>query len=349
MMKPSAVSHQPSATERRSNFALRYFSLLMADACRLTALFSCLFLLGFAVRLSAGEPVTFQLRANAQADSTGIFLNQIVESAQPLPAVRLCDSPAFGKIAAFTRDQIATLLHDAGSDTLVPSVTNWTGADTIRISRRARAFTETDLLNLLTETLQRDYVKDKGELELRMTRSWSEVILPDEPLTLKILEIPTSGVTPAFISRFEIRTAREGVGIWQANVQARIWREVWVAHSAIKRGESLASADVTRERRDVLPVREALADFQTPDSQLEFAEPVIASAPLLNRVLKPKAVVHRGQAAQALFQDGALSVIMKVEVLDDGAPGQIVRARNPISRRDVRGKVLDEQTIQITL
>jgi flagella basal body P-ring formation protein FlgA len=40
---------------------------------------------------------------------------------------------------------------------------------------------------------------------------------------------------------------------------------------------------------------------------------------------------------------------MKVEVLEDGAPGQIIRARNPISRRDVSGKVLNEQTILVTL
>ena len=50
-----------------------------------------------------------------------------------------------------------------------------------------------------------------------------------------------------------------------------------------------------------------------------------------------------------VLQDGALSITMKVEVLEDGAPGQIIRARNPISRRDVSGKVLNEQTILITL
>jgi flagella basal body P-ring formation protein FlgA len=287
-----------------------------------------------------------QLRAAAQADSTGIFLNQIIDSRDPLPALRLCDSPAFGKISVLTREQITSLMRDAGADLML---TNWTGADAVRVSRRAHAFTEVDLINLLTDTLQRDYVKDKGELELRPTRPWTELNLPDEPLTLKILEVPTGGVTSAFIARFEIRTAREGLGVWQTTVQARVWREVWVAHSAIKRGEPLDIADIVRERRDVLSVRESLADFSTPDAALQLGEPVLAGNLLLARALKPRTVVHRGQIAQALLQDGALSITMKVEVLEDGAPGQIIRARNPISRRDVSGKVLNEQTILVTL
>ena len=217
------------------------------------------------------------------------------------------------------------------------------------MSRRVRAFTETDLVKLLTETLQRDYVKDKGELELQPMRPWTELNLPDEPLALKILELPTAGVTPAFIARFEIRTAREGLGVWQATVQARVWREAWVAHSAIKRGEPLDTADLVRERRDVLSLREAPAEFSAPDAALQLAEPVPAGNLLLARALKPRTVVHRGQLAQALLQDGALSITMKVEVLEDGVPGQIIRARNPISRRDVSGKVLNDQTILITL
>jgi flagella basal body P-ring formation protein FlgA len=48
-------------------------------------------------------------------------------------------------------------------------------------------------------------------------------------------------------------------------------------------------------------------------------------------------------------QDGVLNISMKVEVLEDGAPGQTVRARNVQSRRDLRGRVLDEKTILISL
>jgi flagella basal body P-ring formation protein FlgA len=174
-------------------------------------------------------------------------------------------------------------------------------------------------------------------------------VLPDEPLTLKILELPTAGVTPSFIVRFEIRTAHETIGIWQAAVRAHVWREVWAARTTIKRGELPGAADITRDRRDVLNIREALADFSSGDPALEFAESVSAGTTLLARVLKPRAVIHRGQTANALVEDGALSITMKVEALEDGSPGQTIHFRSPASARNLSGKVLNEQTILISL
>jgi flagella basal body P-ring formation protein FlgA len=280
-------------------------------------------------------------------DGGGIFLNQIIQSETALPALRLCDAPLFGKSAVLTRAQIADLARVAGSDL---ALTNWAGAEAVRVSRRSRALAEREGLQLLTALLQPQNVKDKGELELRLSRAWTAINVPDEPFTLKVLDMPTMGVTPAFIVRFELETAHgEKVGSWQASLQARIWREIWVAHSALKRGDPLRGADLARERRDVLALRDNLAEFDPEDSALEVADPVPANSPLLARSIRLRTVIHRGQTVAALLEDGALAITMKVEALEDGAPGQIIRLRNPISRRDLRGKVLNEQTILVAL
>lgn len=221
------------------------------------------------------------------------------------------------------------------------SVTNSTPAE--------RAVGEADMVELLTATLQREYVKEKGELELRFKQSWPARRVPDEPLTVKILELPNAGVTPSCIVRFELRAGDRVLGNWQVAVQARVWRETWVARSALKRGEPVSTADVGQEKRDVLLLREATAEFAPGDPALELAEPLQAGAPLLARSIRLRPVIHRGQMTDALVRDGALSISLKVEALEDGAPGQFIRARNPISRRDVSGKVLDQQTLLISL
>ena len=212
-----------------------------------------------------------------------------------------------------------------------------------------RILNESDVLALLAATLQRDYVKDRGVLELNFKQPWSAPTLPDEPLTVKILELPTVGVTPSFIIRFQLCTPRESLGTWQVTVQAHVWRDVWVAQSNLMRGEPVKGADMVYERCDVLKVREVLAEFSADDPNLELAEPVASGVPLLARAVKPKAVIHRGQVDNALVQDGTLSITTKVEVLEDGAPGQVIHARNPISRRNLTGQVLDGQTILISL
>lgn len=301
---------------------------------------------GFAGRVCAGEPSSFQLRSAALVDGAGLFADQLIQSTPALAALRLGDAPVFGQAVTLTRAQLTELLAVAAPDL---AVTNWSGAASIRVSRRARRLDESDVLALLNAALQRDYVKDKGELDLRFARPWVAPSVPDEALTVRLSDLPALGVTPSFIARFEVRTERETVGTFQAAVQARIWREVWTARSMIKRGVSVADADLVRERRDVANLRDALADFAAGDATLEFAESVQANAPLLARAVKPRTVVRRGQLIIARVQDGVLNVSLKVEALEDGAPGQNIRVRNLLSRRDLSGRVLDAQTVLIPL
>jgi flagella basal body P-ring formation protein FlgA len=210
-------------------------------------------------------------------------------------------------------------------------------------------FSESDLLGLLTSALQRDYVKEQGELELRLSQPWKTRSVPDEPLTVRILDLPTTGITSSFLVRLELNAGGHSLGSWQLPVQARIWRDVWVAHAPLKRGDLLSTADLVKERRDLLALHEPLADLTADDTTLEIAESVQTGTPLLARQLRLRPVIHRGQLADAVIRDGALSITMKVEVLEDGVPGQVVHARNSLSRRDLWGKVLNEQTILVSL
>ena len=180
---------------------------------------------GFVSPSVAGEATSFQLNAVAPVSGDGVFLPQLFTSAQPLPAVKLCDAPAFGKNLILTRDQISELLA-ANAPALG---TNFSGAEAIKISRRARTFGESDVLGLLTAALQQDFIKDKGQLELRLAQPWNPLVLPDEPLTLDVQELPTAGVTQSFILRFALRTPHETLGTWTANLKAGVWREVCVA------------------------------------------------------------------------------------------------------------------------
>ncbi len=313
-----------------------------------TNLLTLLFLLhsgAFVPSTVAGEAPSFQMNAVAPVSGDGVFLPQIFTSANPLPAVKLCDAPAFGKNLILSREQIGELLAANA-----PAVgTNFSGADSVKIFRRARTFGESDVLGLVTAALQKDFIKDKGQLELRLAQPWSPLILPDEPLTLDVQELPSAGVTQSFILRFALRTSHETLGTWTANLKANVWREVCVASRQLKRGEPVTTETFARERRDILSVHEQLADLAADDDALEFTESVSSGVPLLNRMIKARTVMHRGQQADALVQDGGLSVKTKVEILDDGAPGDFVHARNSVTHRDLTGKVLNEKTILISL
>ena len=289
----------------------------------------------------------FQLRAAAQADGAGVFLSQLLEAPSDMQRLRLCDAPEFGKSLVLKRSEVTEWARAAGLD---QALTNWSGPAVVRISRRSRVLAEKEALHLLTQTLQKQFVKERGELELRLSQPLAAINVPDEPFAIKISDLPTAGVNSAFIVRFDIETAQgEAVGSWQASLQAKVWRDIWVAASAMKRGDSVRGADITRQRRDVLLCWEPLAEFTPDDSSLEFVGPVQAGMPVWARLIRQRAVVHRGQTLAAMVQDGALQIILKVEALEDGAAGQIIRIRNPLSQRDLRAKVIDEKNVLVSM
>jgi flagella basal body P-ring formation protein FlgA len=153
-------------------------------------------------------------------------------------------------------------------------------------------------------------------------------------------------------------------------LQAQIWKDVWVPRSTLARGDVLR--ELQRERRDVLNIREPLFDPPPLRSGAagppppatagsgtagppelgagwELAQAVSPGMPLLQRYVRLRPVVHRGQVVDAQLRDGPLLISMKVEVLENGAPGELIRVRNPKTRHEFRGKVSDEQTILVAL
>jgi flagella basal body P-ring formation protein FlgA len=211
------------------------------------------------------------------------------------------------------------------------------------------ALGEPELKDLLTTALQRDYVRDLGELDLTLGRPWESVTVSNAPVTLRVVEVPTLGVASSFIVRFELVAGAQSLGLWQMPLAARVWRDVWVAHSDLPHGLAFGDADCLRERRDVLANREAYLGGDTDRSGLELTQSVSAGTMIMIHHLKPRTLIRRGQVVEAVVHDGGMAISLKVEVLEDGALGQQVRVRNLQSRREFRGKVEDEGTISVSL
>ncbi|HEY3864416.1 MAG TPA: flagellar basal body P-ring formation chaperone FlgA [Verrucomicrobiae bacterium] len=299
-------------------------------------------------RRACGEPAAFQMKAEAKVDSAGIFLSQLIipYPHATLPELRLAQAPVLGQTLSLSRQQIIELATNA-----FPAVntTNWSGPVAVHISRRVRQLCEADVMDMLRAVLQRDYAGARGELEIHPTRPWQPVAAPDETLTLQVTVMPPAGILPNVMPTFEILCGKERVGSWQMPLQARIWREVPVAHSPLLRGELLRDADIALERRDVLSGHEAYIPYPVSDAMLETAASIQAGSPIWSRLARERTVLKRGQMVEALFQQGLLTISLKVETLEDGALGQTVRVRNPSTRRELYGKIQTENLVLITL
>lgn len=287
-----------------------------------------------------------ELVSFATSGSQGIFLADVLtnRTSEPLPRIQLAPAAAIGRPVYFSRAQVSSLLTKAAPD-LVCS--NWIGADRVKVSRATRMVSETLLKDLLTDAIQREFIKDRGELELRFNRPWNALAVPDEPLSIKIVEMPTSGVSPSFICRFEIISGGEVAGTYQQPLNAKVWKEIFVARSNLTRGQPLRDADIGLERRDVVNNREYLTSLPLEDPYVEFRENVPAGTQISARTLRLRSVIKRGRMVDAIARDEALTISVKAEALEDGVPGQMVRVRNIRSKREFKGKVQDEQTVLV--
>jgi flagellar basal body P-ring formation protein FlgA len=295
----------------------------------------------------AVEPIgPLELIPHTVATSQGIFLTDVVtnKTEEPLPRIQLAPAPPVGRPMFYSRVQISQMLAKAAPEI---SCTNWSGAERIKISRATRVVNETMLKELLTEALQKESVKDRGELELRFTRPWNALVAPDDPISVKITEMPSSGVSANFICRFELLAGEEKVGAFQQMLSATIWREIYVAQSNLTRGTALKDADIALERRDVLSARDYLTSIPLDNPYVEFGQNVQAGSQVTPRVLRLKTIIKRGRMIDAVAQDDAMTISVRAEALEDGVPGQMVRLRNVRSKKEFKGKVKDEQTVVV--
>jgi flagella basal body P-ring formation protein FlgA len=245
-----------------------------------------------------------------------------------------------------TRTQITEHLQRHNPDLPRP---NWDGAPHVSVSRATRLLRESELLEMLTSQLSEKWVKGNGELELRLNRTWNPVRVPDEPLTLEVYDLPATGLNSYLILRFDLADPRERIGTWQVATQAKLWRKIPVAESSLRRGQLLRESDCTLERRDVLATREALDPEDLNQPGLELVQNIDPGMPILSRSVRIRPLVQRGHVVEAVVQNGLLNISMKVQVLEDGRPGQLIRVRNLKSRREFYGKVQDENTVLVPL
>ena len=298
---------------------------------------------------TAAETPAWTLRPSVVVGTGGVFLADVVDAATNapvLPELRLTNAPVVGHATVITRALIEAALRQHVRTGVPP---RWEGAGESVVTRRTRPLEEAEVLERLTAALQKSYVGAHAELELQPTRPWVPPVIADEPGTLRILDIPAAGLSASFIVRFELRVGRESLGIWQVPLQARVWRDVFVAGGLVQRGTTLADAGFLRERRDTLAIRDVVGALPSDAAGFELAEPMSPGSVLTTRMIRQRPVVTRGHLVDAMVQEGGLTISMRALALEDGLPGQIIRVRNPRSQKEFNGKVQNADTVLVTL
>ncbi len=292
------------------------------------------------------EPIVAIFASGAMVHSEGVFSTDLIQGVPALPRLRVAPAPQVGVWSQLSRTSVVQTLRMAGVDL---SSVRWTGPESARVSRAMRDLGEAEVRDRITQELQRRFARNGGEIEVRLSRPWRSVSIPDESLDIRLQDLPAAGLQSLVSLKVEVSAGGDAVGSWFQPIQVRHWCEVPVAAAALRRGQPLVDAETVLERRDILTARGILKTLPTAVQDYELAESLAPGQALSDRSLRLKTVVFRGRRVDARIQAGTLEITTKVEALEDGYPGQSIRVRNPLSKREFRGVVQGEDSVLIPL
>jgi flagella basal body P-ring formation protein FlgA len=123
--------------------------------------------------------------------------------------------------------------------------------------------------------------------------------------------------------------------------------EVVVAVMPLSRDQIITRADVRLEERTLAQVPEgAMTDLQEVIGKRPRRS-ISSGTPLHARLLEAPPVIQKGSVVTVLINTPTLSVVMQGQAKEDGAVGEQIRVVNLASRKEIYGRVIDENTVRV--
>ncbi len=138
---------------------------------------------------------------------------------------------------------------------------------------------------------------------------------------------------------------------WQiyVPVTVRIFDQVLVATRPLPRGTLLTRDDVRLVERDLatLPFGYVLDPAKAVGNQLK--QPLTAGSVLLPSLIEGPRLIRRGESVIIIGSSAGLTVRMQGQALGDGAAGDWIKVRNPLTKKEISGQVTPEGQVQVQL
>ncbi len=302
----------------------------------------------FAVLLALGQAeAAFTLNTTCEVSGDGVYLSDLVDSkaGEAVPAILVDVSPSWGTVRKYSANELIKLINEKaqGVEVIVSEPDQQT---TLR--RKSRSMDSSQILELLKSELLKSPLFDEGELEMELIRPWKPMLVPDGALEMRMLTKINYRTSQTSL-RFQLMDGGVPFGVFSAAVKISLWKDAWVATRQITRGTLLPEAKLKKQRHNMIKVRQDLWGGNPSDGRFWFQENISPGRLIYDKAVVMKPVVRRGNLAKAIITTGPLLVSTNVKVLEDGAPGEVVRVQNVRTRKEIIGEVIDEKTIKITV
>ena len=292
-----------------------------------------------AVALPARAEAPMRLRGDITARGDVLTLGDLVENApEAAKGKPLFRAPALGAAGTIQARRIAEAVAGAG---LGPVETG--GRSQINVQRAARRVAGPEIEAALKRVLESVYGLDPKLVALRLDG--------DAPVLLAPLDL--DGQAVALDLAYDARTRRVSalVSLGERQASLRVaglvveLREIAVLTRAVGRGERVAEADLSVERRP----REAVpADAVAAPAAGEVAQRALAVGAILKAGdTAPPELVARGEMVTLVYEAPGISLSMRGTSNEAGRLGATVSVVNAASKKVVQGTVIGPARVAV--
>jgi flagella basal body P-ring formation protein FlgA len=154
--------------------------------------------------------------------------------------------------------------------------------------------------------------------------------------------------------RVDVSIARDGERLRRVPVSlhVRVTQRVLVAARAIAEGQAFTRTNVTSAVRDVTMARDVLVTEMAELAGMVAARAVAVGQPLTRRLLREReapVVIQRNQRVRLVVHSATLRAATLGRALGRARRGEVVRAENLSTGREVLGLAVDDGTVWIPL
>jgi flagella basal body P-ring formation protein FlgA len=268
--------------------------------------------------------------------------------AEQVARVSLGPSPAPGAIVRLDPAYLAVRLRQHQID---PARVRLLAPDRVTVARASQAFPGPALLEAATrEALERLAAIDPagGPHALTPVNRPGELRIPAGSVEV-VVRVPDAA-PPLVMLPVAVTVRVDGRDAQTVPLMFRVSRRetVVVAVRPLAPRAALSEADFRVEQRPALEVPPgALAAVPDP-GDLEAVRVIRAGEVVTDRALRPRVVVRRGETVTLLVEGEGFRVTARGIVGEDGRRGDVVRVVNPVSRREVLGRVEGSGVVRVS-
>ncbi len=253
-------------------------------------------------------------------------------------------SPQPGEVAILSRPSLASKIERSGLSHLIA---NLQIPEEIEVTRQGRVLEREEAARILEDHLQKILGDERKSVRVKEIQGTERVVVPPGPISWEVKtpdRFYQGGNMP-----FSLILLADGQKVQEARFNARleIYADVVAVKNYLPRHQIVEAKDVQVINRNIT--------MQPPDVVTDLKDilgkrttlSINNQETLRKSMVEVPPLVKKGDRVLLLVEGDHFKITAQGEVKEDGREGDRIRVVNTSSKKEVYGRVLDAQTVQV--